>query len=85
MFCLQVSKSVIWAYVKALGVKYTLFIFLVYGLYQGFVVWSSIWLTDWTSDEKLQVSPIIASLFHPVTHSNCNTGHIFKPYSTEHK
>ncbi|KAL4217443.1 hypothetical protein ACF0H5_023893 [Mactra antiquata] len=50
----NVKLSVYMSYAKAVGCKSSFMIVLLFGLYQAFSMWSSIWLTDWTSDPDLQ-------------------------------
>ncbi|XP_053385666.1 multidrug resistance-associated protein 1-like [Mercenaria mercenaria] len=50
----NVRFSVFMSYARAVGLKSSLVIIILYGVYQIFSVWSSVWLTDWTSDVKLQ-------------------------------
>ena len=42
------------AYARAVGLKFSVLIFLLYGGYQAFAVWANIWLTEWTSNPDLQ-------------------------------
>ena len=50
----QVRWGVLLAYAKAVGLKFSVLIVLLYGSYQGFAVWANIWLTRWTSNPDLQ-------------------------------
>ncbi|XP_060605432.1 multidrug resistance-associated protein 1-like [Ruditapes philippinarum] len=50
----NVNVSVFMSYAKAVGYKSCLAVVILYGIYQALSVWSSVWLTDWTSDDKLQ-------------------------------
>ena len=42
------------AYFRAVGFKYVALLFILYGAFEVVVVYSNIWLTDWTSDPSLQ-------------------------------
>ncbi|KAK3589166.1 hypothetical protein CHS0354_018871 [Potamilus streckersoni] len=49
-----VKWSVIVAYARAVGIKFTVLIFMLYGCFQATAVYASIWLSDWTADPQLQ-------------------------------
>ena len=50
----QVDWSVYMYYAKAVGLPYAFLILFFYGIYQILSVWASIWLSNWTSDPRLQ-------------------------------
>jgi hypothetical protein len=62
VFVFQVRLSVFMTYVRAVGLKSSLAIVVLYGLYQAFNIGSSVWLTHWTADLNLQVSKEVSNL-----------------------
>lgn len=49
------------AYMKALGLFNSIFIFGFYALYQGASIFANVWLTQWTTDPILSNSTIPAN------------------------
>ena len=57
----QVDWSVYVAYARAIGLPSVVSIIVLWAAFEGFTVWSNVWLSDWTSDPNLLVCMIEGS------------------------